>query len=196
MTGTDDDLNQRLAAVWADAVGSEVAANARPAQLRDGRLVVSTSSSAWAHTLQLMSPMVVDKLNERLGEGAVKKAVFRLAGWDPSAAGVTQHPAPGSSTAAAAPTPSAAPATAAKPLSPGQPPAAPRAAGPATSGLAAAPPAVPVPARAAPADGLTPEEVQALADLDRQPLDPTVKARIREAMQAGFVRTRQDFGRS
>jgi phenylacetate-coenzyme A ligase PaaK-like adenylate-forming protein len=55
---------------------------------------------------------------------------------------------------------------------------------------------VPVPARAAPADGLTPEEVQALADLDRQPLDPTVKARIREAMQAGFVRTRQDFGRS
>ena len=43
-------------------VGPEVAANARPVQLRDGRLVVTTSSSAWAQTLQLMSPMVVERL--------------------------------------------------------------------------------------------------------------------------------------
>ena len=47
-----------------------MAGNARPVQLRDGRLVVTTSSSAWAQTLQLMSEMVRARLNERLGDGS------------------------------------------------------------------------------------------------------------------------------
>ena len=94
MSGAADDrgaeLNRLLAAVWADVVGPEVAANAKPVQLREGRLVVTTSSSAWAQTLQLMSEIVIARLNERLGEAAVKKAVFRHAGWEdfsPVAAG-------------------------------------------------------------------------------------------------------------
>ena len=83
-SGGDEDLSRRLSIIWADAMGPEVAANARPVQLRDGRLVVTTSSSGWAQTLQLMSPMVVERLNEALGGGTVAKAVFRHAGWDPA----------------------------------------------------------------------------------------------------------------
>ena len=101
MSGAADDraadLNRLLAAVWADVVGAEVAGNAKPVQLRDGRLVVTTSSSAWAQTLQLMSEMVIARLNERLGEAAVKKAVFRHAGWEdfsPVAAGHRRRRSP------------------------------------------------------------------------------------------------------
>jgi len=76
------DLPRLLAAVWLDVVGPEVAANARPVQLRRGRLVVSASSSAWAQTLQLMAEAIVVRLNERMGPGSVERAVFRHAGWE------------------------------------------------------------------------------------------------------------------
>jgi hypothetical protein len=74
-----------LALVWSEAVGEEVAANARPVQLRQGRLTVSASSSAWAQTLQLMADTVRSRLNERLGTEMVCEVVFRHAGWEENA---------------------------------------------------------------------------------------------------------------
>jgi len=71
-----------LAAVWSEVVGEEVAANARPVQLRQGRLTVSASSSAWAQTLQFMAETVRSRLNERLGADVVGEVVFRHAGWE------------------------------------------------------------------------------------------------------------------
>jgi hypothetical protein len=41
----------------------------------------------------------------------------------------------------------------------------------------------------------SPDQKQALADLERLPLSTAVKATIRDAMKAGFVRARQDSGR-
>jgi hypothetical protein len=152
------DLDRRLSAVWAEVVGGEVAGNARPAQLRGGRLVVTTSSSAWAQTLQLMSEMIIARLNERLGAGAVEKAVFRHAGWDTSAA----------------PLPASPPTRASGRHAPVR--------GPAAAGDDVA--------------GFSDEEKKALADLELLPLSPSVKDTIRDAMKAGFVRARQDFGRS
>ncbi len=73
-----------LALVWPEIVGEEVAANARPVQLRQGRLVVSASSASWAQTLQLMGDTIINRLNERLGGGAVDRVVFRHAGWEES----------------------------------------------------------------------------------------------------------------
>lgn len=73
-----------LALVWPEIVGEEVAANARPVQLRQGRLVVSASSSAWAQTLQLMGDTVVGRVNDRLGAGTVDTVFFRHAGWERS----------------------------------------------------------------------------------------------------------------
>jgi hypothetical protein len=175
------DLNRRLAAVWADAVGAEVAGNARPVQLRDGRLVVTTSSSAWAQTLQLMSEMVIARLNERLGVGAVEKAVFRHAGWEdfsPSAGGKTPpgrgpRGRDGRDARAAAPS-TPGPTRAAEPPAPDGRPA------PLGGDLA----------------GFSDEEKQALADLELLPLPPSAKDTIRDAMKAGFVRAKQDSGRS
>lgn len=160
------DLNQRLAAVWAEAVGAEVAGNARPVQLRNGRLVVSTSSSAWAQTLQLMSEMVRARLNERLDEGAIDRVVFRHAGWEGSPPRQPLAQVTGTEIASG-------------PLCRDD-------AGP--SGRA---PALVENDQAE----FSPEEKQALADLERLPLSPVVKATIRDAMKAGFVRARQDAGR-
>jgi hypothetical protein len=190
-----DEIHQKLVAVWPEVVGTEVAANARPVQLRDGRLVATTSSSAWAQTLQLMSPLIVDRLNERLGEGTIDRAVFRHAGWEspvPAAPASipdkTAKPHPAGRRKSPARTAMPPAAQTAAPLAPADRP------GPAAGPTAATEaPAMPVPDDT---QGLSAEERQALADLEKLPLAPAVKERIREAMKAGFVRARQDFGRS
>ncbi|OFW65711.1 MAG: hypothetical protein A2Y74_09685, partial [Actinobacteria bacterium RBG_13_63_9] len=80
--GAPGDPARRLALVWVDVVGAEVAANARPVQLRKGRLTVSASSSVWAHTLQYMGEDMKTRLNERLGPGTIEQIAFRHAGWE------------------------------------------------------------------------------------------------------------------
>lgn len=95
---------RRVAMVWSEVVGAEVARNAQPRTLRAGRLVVATSSSVWAQTLQHMAGEITARLNQALrempaeapaGSGGraadlrtleVREMVFRPAGWDPGAA--------------------------------------------------------------------------------------------------------------
>lgn len=184
------DLNRRLAALWPKAVGAEIAANARPAQLRAGRLVVTTSSSAWAQTLHSMSEMVVARLNEQLGANTIERAVFRHAGWEefpvvpPACVPVVPPACEPASQGEASPRP---PRRRQSPA-----PRRPR-------GTPAGPPGSPadLPTASVGADlaGLSDEERRALADLEALPLAPAVKETIREAMMAGFVRARQDLGR-
>jgi hypothetical protein len=76
------DPARALAALWPDIAGPDVAANARPVHLSQGRLVVSTSSSVWAHTLSYMESDLKDKVNERLGPGVIDQIIFRHAGWE------------------------------------------------------------------------------------------------------------------
>lgn len=81
------DTARALAAVWSEVAGAEVASNASPVQFKAGRLVVSTSSSVWADTLQYMSADLVSRLNQRLGPGTVRQILFRHAGWEERPAG-------------------------------------------------------------------------------------------------------------
>lgn len=54
---------------WPDAVGEQIARNAWPARLTsDGKLHVSTSSSAWAFELAQLEPKLLERLTEVLGE--------------------------------------------------------------------------------------------------------------------------------
>jgi hypothetical protein len=71
-----------VASIWPEAVGAEVASNARPVQFKNGRLAVSVSSPVWAQTLQFMAEAIASRLNEYLGERAVTQVVFRHAGWE------------------------------------------------------------------------------------------------------------------
>ena len=95
----DRDLAREVAHLWPQVVGPEIAANATPVYVGRGRLVVSTSSSAWAQTLHLMSEDILARLNEGLGGespgtaglpgkggggrgGLLASIVFRHAGWE------------------------------------------------------------------------------------------------------------------
>jgi Dna[CI] antecedent, DciA len=172
---------RQVAEVWEDTVGAEIAANARPVQLREGRLVVTTSSSAWSQSLQLMSELVLARLNARLGPGAVKKAVFRHAGWEEfPVAAAAPVPAPTTTTGAGPRRPAAGRRRSRTPSD-----AQPSAAGDTLSDTSP---------RFDPA-GLSDEERRALAELDELPVAAAVKEIIRGAMLAGFVRARQDSGR-
>ena len=74
---------QRQAAVgsafgrWAEIVGPELAAHARPEGLTDGELVVAADSTAWATQLRLLAATLVRRLNAELGEGTVKRVKVR-----------------------------------------------------------------------------------------------------------------------
>lgn len=57
-----------IVAVWPDAVGPSIAANAWPARVsRDGTLNVATSSSAWAYELGLLEADIRGRLEAALG---------------------------------------------------------------------------------------------------------------------------------
>ena len=61
----------RILDVWAEVVGPAVARNAWPARVaRDGTLHVATSSSAWAFELAQLTPRILERLREALGDDA------------------------------------------------------------------------------------------------------------------------------
>jgi hypothetical protein len=64
---------------WPTAVGEMIAANAWPARIaRDGTLHVNTSSSSWAFELGQLAPTMLERLREKLGEGAPKGLRFAV----------------------------------------------------------------------------------------------------------------------
>ena len=66
-----------LIAVWPATVGEQVAANAWPARFaRDGTLLVSTSSSAWAFELGHLQGEILPRLQEELGKAAPARLRF------------------------------------------------------------------------------------------------------------------------
>lgn len=172
-----------LTLAWPEVVGAEVAANARPVQLRQNRLVVTTSSSVWAQTLQFMSATIITALNERLGEDAVTQIVFRHAGWEQHQSGTS---AGGGDTAHDAPVPSI-------PVTAGDVPAA-RSPGE-VYGTSRPSRRSAESSSTGPASTLSEEQKGALAAVERLDLDPKLRDRMVRAMKASFVRGEQDFVR-
>ncbi|MDD7941077.1 DciA family protein [Actinomycetospora lutea] len=56
---------------WAELVGDEVAAHARPESLRDGVLTVQADSTAWATQLRLLQRQLIGRIAAGLGDGVV-----------------------------------------------------------------------------------------------------------------------------
>ncbi len=57
--------------VWPEAVGSAIAAEAQPTTERGGVLTISCSAAVWAQELDLMSPVIIERLNEVLVRGRI-----------------------------------------------------------------------------------------------------------------------------
>lgn len=58
---------------WPEAVGELIATEAHPAAERSGVVTVTCSSSVWAHELDLMSPVLVERLNASLSGTVVAR---------------------------------------------------------------------------------------------------------------------------
>ncbi len=99
-----------VVAVWPEAVGPAIAANAWPARIaRDGTLHVSTGSSAWAFELTQLEETVRGRLREQLGDACPPRLRFatgRLpeAGREPVPASGQTIPRPSAADVAAAET--------------------------------------------------------------------------------------------
>jgi predicted nucleic acid-binding Zn ribbon protein len=57
---------------WSEAVGEAIADEAQPVAERAGVVTVACRSAVWAQELDLMSPELIERLNEVLGRPAVQ----------------------------------------------------------------------------------------------------------------------------
>jgi len=70
-----------LAAVqeaWPEAAGSLAAAQGDPVAERGGVVTIACRSGTWAQELDLMSPVLLEKLREALGSGPYGEALLGL----------------------------------------------------------------------------------------------------------------------
>lgn len=63
-------------ATWRSTVGDDIADHCQPESFEEGRLVIRTSSTAWATQLRLLAPQLERRLAEQVGEGIVEKIVI------------------------------------------------------------------------------------------------------------------------
>jgi predicted nucleic acid-binding Zn ribbon protein len=66
-----DSLLADVQRAWRDAVGAAIAAEAQPTAERGGVLTVSCSGSGWAQELDLLSPVLIERLNSVLRRGEI-----------------------------------------------------------------------------------------------------------------------------
>jgi len=67
------------AAVWADAVGIDLASRAQPTFLSAGTLHVLVQDHRWRDQIDAVRELIIERLNRRLGRRAVRALQFGLA---------------------------------------------------------------------------------------------------------------------
>ena len=68
----------RIAELWTEAVGPEIARHCRPVSVRGGVLDAEVDSSVWCQQLQMQRPELLALLRETLGENAPTDLRFRV----------------------------------------------------------------------------------------------------------------------
>jgi len=64
--------------VWEQAVGRDLAQNAKPAAVKGDILLVTVSSSTWLHHLRFLEAEMIAKLNAALDGPKVKSIKFKV----------------------------------------------------------------------------------------------------------------------
>ena len=76
--GPDSGSLSGLFGRWADIVGPQLAAHARPVSLSSGVLVVAVTEPAWATQLTYLDSELLGRFREALGDGVVERVEVRL----------------------------------------------------------------------------------------------------------------------
>ena len=74
---------------WEEIVGPQVAAHARALEVTGTILHVQVDHSAWLAQLRLLTPVILEQLNARLGEATISNVSLRIGSAPPAA-----HPGP------------------------------------------------------------------------------------------------------
>ncbi len=61
---------------WAEVVGETVAQVTQAREVRDGRLYVEVSSSAWRNELYFLKGDMIAKLNKKIGQNIIHDIMF------------------------------------------------------------------------------------------------------------------------
>lgn len=67
----------RIKRDWLTLVGKAIAARTLPTKLIKGTLYCVVTSSAWMTELNFQKPLIIEKINQSVGSGAVSELVFR-----------------------------------------------------------------------------------------------------------------------
>ncbi|HEY4280253.1 MAG TPA: DUF721 domain-containing protein [Conexibacter sp.] len=59
--------------VWPAVAGEAISREAEPVSERGGSVTIACSAAVWAQELDLMSPLLVQRLNDAIGRPAVQK---------------------------------------------------------------------------------------------------------------------------
>jgi predicted nucleic acid-binding Zn ribbon protein len=59
--------------VWPEAAGAAIAREAAPVSERAGVVTVACAASVWAQELDLMAPLLIERLNASIGAGEVRR---------------------------------------------------------------------------------------------------------------------------
>ena len=73
---------------WPDAAGEALATQARPTGEAQGVVTVTCQSAVWAHEIDLMAPVVIERLNAVIGADLVRSLRCQTVparGWRPDA---------------------------------------------------------------------------------------------------------------
>ena len=70
----------RVQAVWDDVAGPAMRAEAEPVSERGGTVTFECRSAVWAQELDLLSPELLERLNEALGGGSLSRLRFVAGG--------------------------------------------------------------------------------------------------------------------
>jgi predicted nucleic acid-binding Zn ribbon protein len=68
----------RVQGVWEQAAGASIAAAAHPTAERDGVLTLTCEAAVWAQELHLMAGVLIPRLNDALGEHAIRELRCRI----------------------------------------------------------------------------------------------------------------------
>jgi predicted nucleic acid-binding Zn ribbon protein len=74
------DLLRQVFAGWSELVGEPLASHVVPTGLRDGVLRLRADEPAWAAQVGYLGTSLVDRINERVGEGAVRELAVSVRG--------------------------------------------------------------------------------------------------------------------
>ncbi len=70
-------LSNRARDVWKDAVGEIINENTILENIEKDRLIIVVSDDSWRQELSLRKKEIISKINELIGEEAIKEIIFR-----------------------------------------------------------------------------------------------------------------------